>query len=129
MAIAVSGKKLKAALRKGLKVSVTVPSAGKLSATAAKKGKTVAKAAKKSVKAGKQSLTLKFTQGRPPLAGAQPQRQADDQGDVRPQGRRREDHHAGRHAQALEALHPSPAPGSGRRRRVHCRRPGDWSNG
>jgi hypothetical protein len=61
MAIAVSGKKLKTALRKGLKVSVTVPSAGKLSATAAKKGKTVAKAAKKSVKAGKQSLTLKFT--------------------------------------------------------------------
>jgi hypothetical protein len=61
MAIAVSGKKLKTALRKGLKVSVTVPSAGKLSATATKKGKTVAKAAKKSVKAGKQSLTLKFT--------------------------------------------------------------------
>ena len=61
LAIAVSGKKLKAALRKGLKVSVTVPSAGRLSATATKKGKTVAKAAKKSVKAGKQSLTLKFT--------------------------------------------------------------------
>jgi hypothetical protein len=61
LAIAVSKSKLKAALRKGLKVSVTVPSAGKLSATAAKKGKTVAKAAKKSVKAGKQSITLKFT--------------------------------------------------------------------
>ena len=61
MAIAVSGKKLKSVLRKGLKVSVTVPSAGKLSATATKKGKTVAKAAKKSVKAGKQSMTLKFT--------------------------------------------------------------------
>ena len=61
LAITVSGSKLKAALRKGLKVSVTVPSAGKLSATATKKGKTVAKAAKKSVKAGKQSLTLKFT--------------------------------------------------------------------
>ncbi len=61
LAIAVSGKKLKAALRKGLKVSVTVPSAGKLSATATKKGKTVAKAASKAVKAGKQSLTLKFT--------------------------------------------------------------------
>jgi hypothetical protein len=61
LAVAVSGKKLKAALRKGLKVSVTVPSAGKLSAIATRKGKTVAKAAKKSVKAGKQSLTLKFT--------------------------------------------------------------------
>jgi hypothetical protein len=61
MAIAVSGKKLKTALRKGLKVSVTVPSAGKLSATAMKKGKTVARSARKSVKAGKQSLTLKFT--------------------------------------------------------------------
>jgi hypothetical protein len=61
MAITVSGKKLKTALRKGLKVSVTVPSAGKLSAAATKKGKTVAKSAKKSVKAGKQSLTLKFT--------------------------------------------------------------------
>jgi hypothetical protein len=61
MAIAVSGKKLKTALRKGLKVSVTVPAAGRLSATAAKKGKTVAKAGAKSVKAGKQSLTLKFT--------------------------------------------------------------------
>jgi hypothetical protein len=61
MAITVSGKKLKTALRTGLKVSVTVPSAGKLTARAAKKGKTVAKAASKSVKAGKQSLTLKFT--------------------------------------------------------------------
>jgi hypothetical protein len=61
MAITVSGKKLKTALRKGLKVSVTVPSAGKLSAAATKKGKTVAKSAKKSVKAGKQSLTLKFS--------------------------------------------------------------------
>jgi hypothetical protein len=61
MAIAVSGKKLKTALRKGLKVSVNVPSAGKLSASATKKGKTVAKAAKRSVKAGKQSLALRFT--------------------------------------------------------------------
>jgi hypothetical protein len=61
MAIAVSGKKLKTALRKGLKVSVTVPAAGRLSASAAKKGKKVASAATKSVKAGKQSLTLKFT--------------------------------------------------------------------
>jgi hypothetical protein len=61
MAITVSGKKLKTALRKGLKVSVTVPSAGKLSASATKKGKIVAKSATKSVKAGKRSLTLKFT--------------------------------------------------------------------
>jgi hypothetical protein len=61
MAITVSGKKLKTALRKGLKVSVTVPSAGKLSAAATKKGKTVATAASKAVKAGKQSLTLKFS--------------------------------------------------------------------
>jgi hypothetical protein len=61
MAITVSGKKLKTALRKGLKVSVTVPSAGKLSASATKKGRSVAKSATKSVKAGKRSLTLKFT--------------------------------------------------------------------
>jgi hypothetical protein len=61
MAVTVSGKKLKTALRKGLKVSVTVPSAGKLSATATKKGRAVAKSASKSVKAGKRSLTLKFT--------------------------------------------------------------------
>jgi hypothetical protein len=38
-----------------------VPSAGKLSATATKKRKAVARSASKSVKAGKQSLTLKFT--------------------------------------------------------------------
>jgi hypothetical protein len=60
LAITVSAAKLKKALRNGLKVTVKVPAAGKLSGTAERKGKTVARAAKKSVKAGKRTLTLKF---------------------------------------------------------------------
>jgi hypothetical protein len=60
MAITVSRAKLKAALRKGLKVTVGAPGEGKLSATASRKGKTLAKAAKRTVKAGKRTITLKF---------------------------------------------------------------------
>jgi hypothetical protein len=60
LTVSVSATTLKKALRNGLKVTVKVPGAGKLSATATRKGKTVAKAAKKSVKAGKRSITLKF---------------------------------------------------------------------
>jgi hypothetical protein len=52
---------LAAALRKGLKLTVTVPSAGRLAASARRKGKTVARAPARPVGAGTRSLTLRFT--------------------------------------------------------------------
>jgi hypothetical protein len=60
LTVAVAATTLKKALRSGLKITVKVPAAGKLSATAARKGKTVATAGKKSVKPGKRTITLKF---------------------------------------------------------------------
>ncbi|HEX8123433.1 MAG TPA: hypothetical protein VF549_19435 [Solirubrobacteraceae bacterium] len=53
--------KLTAALRRGLKVAVSVPADGVLAATARKGGRVVARAAKKPVRAGQRTLTLKFT--------------------------------------------------------------------
>jgi len=69
VAVAVKHATLKAALRKGLTLRVDVPSAGRLAATAKRNGKTIAKAPARSVKAGKRTLTLKFTKvGRRALA-------------------------------------------------------------
>jgi hypothetical protein len=60
---------LEAALRTGRRLSVTVPSAGRLAATARHKGRTVAKAPARPVKAGRRSLTLRLTRaGRRALA-------------------------------------------------------------
>jgi hypothetical protein len=60
LTVAVAATTLKKALRSGLKITVKVPAAGKLSATAARKGKTVATAAKKPVAAGKRTIALRF---------------------------------------------------------------------
>jgi WD40-like Beta Propeller Repeat len=60
LTVAVSATTLKKALRSGLKITVKVPAAGKLSATATRKGKTVGTAAKKPVAAGKRTITLRF---------------------------------------------------------------------
>jgi hypothetical protein len=69
LAVTVKHTTLKAALRKGLKLRVNVPSSGRLGATAKRSGKTIAKAPTRSVKAGKRTLTLKFTRaGRRALA-------------------------------------------------------------
>ena len=53
--------KLATALRRGLKLTVAAPIAGKLSATAKAGGRTVAKAKAKQVAAGTQTITLRFT--------------------------------------------------------------------
>ena len=69
LAVTVKRTTLKAALRKGLKLRVHLPSAGRLAAGAKRGGKTVAKAPARSVKAGTRTLTLKFTKaGRRHLA-------------------------------------------------------------
>jgi hypothetical protein len=69
LAVTVKRITLRAARRKGLGVTVTVPAAGRLAATARRAGKTVAKAPARPVAAGKRSLTLKFTKaGRRALA-------------------------------------------------------------
>ncbi|HEX5924343.1 MAG TPA: hypothetical protein VFY45_10970 [Baekduia sp.] len=69
LAITVKRTTLGAALRKGLRISVDVPAAGRLAATAQRRGATVAKAPARSVKAGKRTLTLRFTKaGRRALA-------------------------------------------------------------
>jgi hypothetical protein len=61
---------LKAALRKGLKLRVEVPSPGRLAATAKRNGKIIAKAPARSVRAGTRTLTVKFTKpGRRAFAG------------------------------------------------------------
>ena len=52
---------LKSALRKGVRVRVTVPKAGRLGATARSQGRVVAKAPSRRVKAGTRTLTLRFT--------------------------------------------------------------------
>ena len=60
---------LEASLRRGRKVTVTVPSAGRLAATARRRGRTIAKAPARPVRAGRQSLTLRLTRaGRRTLA-------------------------------------------------------------
>jgi hypothetical protein len=70
LAVSVKRTTLSAALRKGLKLRVDVPSAGRLAATAKRGGKTLAKAPARSVKAGQRTLTLKFAKaGRRALAG------------------------------------------------------------
>jgi hypothetical protein len=61
LAVSVRRTTLKSALRKGLKVSVTTPSAGRLAATATRGRKTVARAPGRAVGAGARSLTLRFT--------------------------------------------------------------------
>jgi hypothetical protein len=53
--------RLGAALRRGLKVSVTVPADALVSATAKAGGRTVAKAAAKQLRAGERTITLRFT--------------------------------------------------------------------
>jgi hypothetical protein len=69
LAVTVKRTALQTARRKGLKVTVTVPAAGRLAATARRGGKTVAKGPARPVAAGKRSLTLKFTKaGRRALA-------------------------------------------------------------
>jgi hypothetical protein len=69
LAVTVKRTTLKAALRKGLRLRVHLPSAGRLAATAKHNGKTVANAPARSVKAGTRTLTLKFTKaGRRALA-------------------------------------------------------------
>ncbi|HEX5898095.1 MAG TPA: hypothetical protein VFY32_01765 [Solirubrobacteraceae bacterium] len=60
LAVTVRRTTLRAALRKGLRISVDVPAAGRLAAIAQRKGRTLAKAPARSVKAGKRTLTLKF---------------------------------------------------------------------
>ena len=61
LVVSVKRTTLKVALRKGLKLRVDVPSAGRLAATARRTGKTIAKAPARSVTAGKRTLTVKFT--------------------------------------------------------------------
>jgi len=61
LAVTVKRTALKAALRKGLKIKVSAPAAGRLTATAKRNRTTVAKAPARSVKAGTRTLTLKVT--------------------------------------------------------------------
>jgi WD40 repeat protein len=69
--VTIAATKVKAALKHGLKVKVSVPSAGRLSAGATKGRKTVASGRKKVARGGAQTLTLRFTnKGRRMLAHA-----------------------------------------------------------
>ena len=69
--VTVARTSVKSALRRGLKIKVTVPSAGRLSASAAKGRKTVAGAHRKVARGGAQTPTLRFTRkGRRMLARA-----------------------------------------------------------
>jgi hypothetical protein len=61
LAATASKAKLRAALRRGLTLRVTVPADGVLAATAKAGGRTVAKAKAKQVRAGAHSITLRFT--------------------------------------------------------------------
>ncbi|HEX2085826.1 MAG TPA: hypothetical protein VHF89_09100, partial [Solirubrobacteraceae bacterium] len=56
-----SRAKLRTALVRGLKLTVTAPTAGRLAATARAGGRTVAKAPAKQVAAGAHTITLRFT--------------------------------------------------------------------
>jgi hypothetical protein len=69
LGVSIKRTALRAALRKGLKITVTAPSAGRLAATAKRGRTTVARAPGRSVEAGTRSLTLRFTKaGRRALA-------------------------------------------------------------
>ena len=61
LAVNVRRAKLRAALAKGLRVRVDVPSAGTLRATVTAKTKTVARVTRSTSRAGRQTVTLKFT--------------------------------------------------------------------